>query len=118
MTKSSNTERAQKINTAVALRKKSNSLAEAADALSTQYGISKRQAYRYVKEAESTGRQIPVPDQKIAFTVKLSENLVDTLRQHAKIKEQALSEVVTQALEAFLCKGRRRGKAEGNRESN
>jgi hypothetical protein len=80
-------------------------------ALSAQYGISKRQAYRYVKEAESAGRQIPVPDQKVAFTVKLSQNLTQSLRQYAQFKGQTLSEVVTQALEAFLYKGRRRGKA-------
>jgi hypothetical protein len=31
------------------------------------------------------------------------------LRQYAQFKGQTLSEVVTQALEAFLYKGRRRG---------
>jgi predicted DNA-binding transcriptional regulator YafY len=109
MTKSSNTERAKRINTAIVFLKKFNSLAEAAVALSAQYGISKRQAYRYMKEAESAGREIPVPDQKIAFTVKLSQNLTLALRQYAQFKGQTLSEVVTQALEALLYKGRRRG---------
>src|SRR3989339_593535 len=109
MTKSTNTERAKKINTAVAFLKEFGSLVEAAVALSSQYGISKRQAYRYVKEAETAGRKIPVPDQKVAFTVKLSQNLTLVLRQYAQFKGQTLSEVVTQALEAFLYKGRRRG---------
>jgi predicted DNA-binding transcriptional regulator YafY len=109
MTKSSNTERAKRINTAISFLKEFSSLAEAALALSAQYGISKRQAYRYVKEAETTGRQIPVPDQKVAFTVKLSKSLTQSLRQHAQFMGQTLSEVVTQALEAFLYKGRRRG---------
>jgi predicted DNA-binding transcriptional regulator YafY len=109
MTKSTNTERAKRINTAVALLKEFDSIAEAAFALSFQYGMSKRQAYRYVKEAESAGRKIPVPDQKVAFTVKLSQNLTQALRQYAQFKGQTLSEVVTQALEAFLYKGRRSG---------
>jgi len=109
MTKSTNTERAKKINTAVALLKEFGSLADAAVALSSQCGISKRQAYRYVKAAETAGRKIPVPDQKVAFTVKLSQNLTLVLRQYAQFKGQTLSEVVTQALEAFLYKGRRRG---------
>jgi hypothetical protein len=111
MTKSSNTERAKRINTAISFLKEFSSLAKAAMALTAQYGISKRQAYRYVKEAESAGKQIPVPDQKVAFTVKLSQNLTQSLRQYAQFKGQTLSEVVTQALEAFLYKGRRRGKA-------
>ena len=106
MTKSSNTERAKRINTAISFLKEFSSLAEAALALSAQYGISKRQAYRYVKEAETAGRQIPVPDQKVA---KLSKSLTQSLRQHAQFMGQTLSEVVTQALEAFLYKGRRRG---------
>ncbi len=118
MTKSSNTERAKRINTAIAFLQESRSPAEAAVALSAQYGISKRQAYRYVKEAESAGGQIPVPDQKIAFTVKLSENLTQALRQYTQHKGQTLSEVVTLALEAFLYKGRRRGSAKGKNSRN
>jgi predicted DNA-binding transcriptional regulator YafY len=109
MTKSTNTERAKRINAALAFIKEYRSLTDAAVALSSQYGISRRQAYRYVKEAESAGRKIPVPDQKVAFTVKLSRDLTLALRQYAQLKGQTLSEVVTKALEAFLYKGRRRG---------
>ncbi len=113
MTKSSNTERAQKINMAITLLKENTTPTEVATILATQYGMSKRQAYRYVKEAESAGGQIPVPDQKIAFTVKLSRSLTRVLREYAKLENRTLSEVVTRALEAFLYKGRRRGQAEG-----
>jgi predicted DNA-binding transcriptional regulator YafY len=109
MTKSSNTERAKRVNMAINLLKKSVSLSETATMLSSLYGISKRQAYRYIKEAESAGNQIPVPDQKTAFTVKLSENLTKEIRQYARLKGQTISEVVTEALEFFLYKGRRSG---------
>lgn len=109
MTKSSNTERAQRVNAAIDLLKKFGEVTKAALVLATQYGMSKRQAYRYMKEADAVGRQIPVPDQKTAFTVKLSKNLTQALRQYAQAKGQTLSEVVTKALEAFLYKGRRRG---------
>jgi molybdenum-dependent DNA-binding transcriptional regulator ModE len=114
MSKSSNTERAKRVNMAIALLKKSGSISEAATALSTQYGISKRQAYRYVKEAEVAGKQVAVPARKIAFTVKVSENLTQELRQYARFKDQTLSEVVTEALMALLHKGWRRGQNEGN----
>jgi predicted DNA-binding transcriptional regulator YafY len=109
MTKSSQPERAQRINAALALIKKYKAPAKAAKALAAQYGISRRQAYRYVHEAEATGTQVPIPDKKIAFTVKLSQGLIRAVRHYANSTGKTLSEVVAQALEAFLQSGRRRG---------
>ena len=109
MTRSSNPERAQRINAALSLIKKEKSPAKAAEALAGKYGISKRQAYRYVNEAEGIGKEVPIPDAKIAFTVKLSKSLIKGLRKYAKTRGQSLSEIVTQALEVFLENGRRRG---------
>ncbi len=74
-----------------------------------QYGISKRQAYRYIQEAKMIRKDVPIPDTKIAFTVKLSQNLIQALRQHAKDTGKTLSEIVTRSLEAFLQNGQRRG---------
>ncbi len=98
-----------RVNMAIDLLKESGSFSKTAESLSSHYGISKRQAYRYVKMAESVGTQIPIPEKKIAFTVKLSENLTQELRQYAQIKDQTLSEVVTETLEVLLYKGRRSG---------
>jgi predicted DNA-binding transcriptional regulator YafY len=109
MTRSNSTDRAKRINAALILIKEEKSLAKVAAALADKYGISKRQAYRYVHEAEGIGQEVPVPDTKIAFTVKLSQNLIKALRKYAKARGQSLSEIVTQALEAFLQSGRRRG---------
>ena len=109
MARSSNSVRAERINAAVALIGQLGSSAAAARALAAQYGISKRQAYRYVHEAKVVGKEVPIPDRKIAFTVKLSQNLVQALRQCARSTGKSLSEIVTEALEAFLYKGRRRG---------
>ena len=114
MVKSTNTQRAHLLNAAITLLKRHGLPARAARALADQYKISERQAYRYVKEAQITGRPIPIPDSKIAFTVKLSRNLIQTLRQYARARGQSISEVVTQALETFLYKGRRRGQTEGS----
>ena len=74
-----------------------------------QYGISKRQAYRYIQEAKMIRKDVPIPDTKIAFTVKLSQNLIQALRQQAKDTGKTLSEIVTRSLEAFLQNGQRRG---------
>jgi predicted DNA-binding transcriptional regulator YafY len=109
MVRSSTLERARRVNAALALLKQYDSVAKAAAALASQYGISKRQAYRYVQEARVTGKEVPIPEKKIAFTVKLPQGLIQALRQFAKSTGQSLSEIVTEALEAFLYKGRGRG---------
>lgn len=109
MAKSSQSERAQRINAAVELLQQHDSMAQAANALSTRYAISKRQAYRYVHEADALGEKVPVPQPKVAFTVKLAETLVRRLRRHAQATGRPLSEIATQALETFLAKDRGRG---------
>ena len=109
MARSSSSERARRINAALALIEQHGSAARAAAALAAEYGMSRRQAYRYVHEAEVMGKEVPIPEKKIAFTVKLSQNLIQVVRQRAKSTGQSLSDIVTQALEAFLYKGRGRG---------
>jgi predicted DNA-binding transcriptional regulator YafY len=104
--KSTHVERAQRINTALSLIKKLDTVSKAADAMTEEYGISKRQAYRYIHDANKIGAEIPIPDQKIAFTVKLSQSLIRGLREYAKQSGQSLSEIVTQSLEVFLQNGR------------
>ena len=104
--KSTQAERAQRINTALSLMKKHNNVAKAADAMTEKYGISKRQAYRYIHEAGKIGAELPIPDQKIAFTVKISQSLIQTLREYAKKSGKSLSQIVTQSLEGFLQNGR------------
>lgn len=74
-----------------------------------EYGISKRQAYRYLGEARTRDGPVPIPDRKVAFTVKLSEELIEALRKHARIGGKRLSELVAEALGDFLRKGRGRG---------
>ncbi len=74
--------------------------------MAEKYGVSKRQAYRYVQQAMRIGEEVPVPDRKIAFTVKLSRSLVGALREYAERSGKSLSEIVTQTLEDFLQNGR------------
>ena len=109
MGKSSNLERAKRINSARAFINRHDTAAKAVSGMIDQYGISKRQAYRYIQEAKMIRKDVPIPDTKIAFTVKLSQNLIQALRQHAKDTEKTLSEIVTRSLEAFLQNGQRRG---------
>ena len=102
MGRSSNAVKAERINMAQKLLHKSKDLSEAAVAMVQTLGISKRQAYRYLREAQEHERPVPIPEQKIAFTVKLPQGLVEALHQRAHARNQQLSELVTEALAAFL----------------
>jgi hypothetical protein len=110
MTRSSNAQRAQRINAALVMMQKYDTLADAATALAKAYAMSQRQAYRYLREAKLQGKSVPVPEEKIVFTVKLPHGLVHQLRQRAHQRGESLSELVAQALTGFLGKGRRRGR--------
>ena len=110
MARSSDAVKAERINAALDALRRYDSLAEAAQALVQAYGMSKRQAYRYLREAQTHDQPVPLPEPKVAFTVKLSEGLVQRLRQRAAQTGLSLSDLVTQAVEVFLRRGRRRGR--------
>lgn len=102
MARSPNVELAQRINATLDLLRVSASKDEVIVVLRRRYRISKRQAYRYVLEAEKTHRKVPVPEAKGVFTVKLPLGLIGRLRQLASSTGASLSTLVTQALETFL----------------
>lgn len=116
--KSTKAELTQRINAALLLIREYNSISKAADIMVEQYSISKRQAYRYVQQASKTGKQVAVPEPKIAFTVKLSQELVQRLREFAKHTEKQLSTIVTQSLEDFLQNGQEPGRKKQKRSRN
>ena len=64
MTKSTHSVRAKRINTALGLIQKHSQLSEAAADMVRHYGLSKRQAYRYLEMAKQLTEPIVVPDQK------------------------------------------------------
>lgn len=100
--RSSSTQLAQRINGALLLLRRLRSGTKAVAALVRQYRISRRQALRYVRQAQSVGRMQPIPERKLVFTVKIPLSLVRALRQMAKSTGESLSVLVTRALEAFL----------------
>ena len=102
MGRSSNAVKAERINLAQKFLHESQELSEAAVAMVQLLSISKRQAYRYLREAQEYERPVPIPAQKIAFTVKLPQPLVEALHERAHKRKQPLSELVTQALETFI----------------
>jgi hypothetical protein len=102
MKRSSNIEKAYRINEAMELFKKHNSASKAAIELAKQFNFSERQAKRYIQLAKVEREPVPIPDVKIAFTVKLSEGLLQKLRDYSSKSGHSLSKIVTKALETFL----------------
>jgi len=96
----------ERVNTARSLLKEGSSKDEALSVIADRFGVSRRQAYRYIEEALRIKHTVPVPGRKVVFTVKVPEGLVSIIRHVANATGESLSAIVTQALKAFL---KRRG---------
>jgi hypothetical protein len=99
---------AQRVNAAADLLAGGVSAAEAAEMLSGRFGVSTRQARRYVDQARSAGRR-PMPEPTVVFTVKLPASLAARVRRQAARSGTTISATVTEALTEFLSRSRGRG---------
>ena len=99
-------EYAARVNAAAELVAAGSSVSGAARELAGRFGLSQRQARRYVERAAAGGR-VEVPQPSVVFTVKLPVQLVALVRAHAAGTGRTISSVVVQALEEFLSRGRR-----------
>jgi len=99
-------ERAERVNAAAALVQAGVPAVEAVRRLAGQFGVSVRQARRYVDQAASSGR-VAVPETSVVFTVKLPAELAERVRAHARESGSTISAVVARALTEFLSRGRR-----------
>jgi len=97
-------EYAVRVNAAVELAAAGTAPAEAARVLAARFGVSVRQARRYV-DAAGDGR-VEIPDRAVAFTVKLPEGLASRVRAYAAEHRLAISAVVAAALVEFLARDR------------
>ena len=70
--------------------------------MSRQFAMSRRQAYRYIEEAQLIGRPVPVAEAATAVTFKLPPSLVDAVRARAAAEGTTISDMVSRALRAFL----------------
>ena len=109
MARASDAQKAERLNLARSLLREHEHMPEAADQLALSCSISKRQAYRYLKQAQQLKHPVPVVDAKVSFTVKLSRSLVERLRTYAASTGLTLSEIVSRALLAVLHRGGGRG---------
>lgn len=101
MSKSSESEQARRVNATVRLLKQEAS-PEVLSWLVAQYGLSRRQAYRYLQQAQSAGGPLLIPESKKVFTVKLPVSLIRQVRQQARREGGAISQWVAEALRRSL----------------
>ena len=109
MSRSNGAERAQRLNAAFDLLAQGCAVAQATDMLTDAFGLSRRQAYRYVQEAQTIKRPVPVSAPGVAVTVKVPQDIATKLRAHAHATGSTIGDVVSRAVSALLARERRRG---------
>lgn len=89
---------------ALDLLKKKTPPPEVAAALAARFDLSARQAYRYLQRAQRVTKPLALPEPKAVFTVKLPPRLIQRVQRRARARGQPISQVVSEALQAFLTK--------------
>ena len=108
MIRSTRVQKAERLRAARRLLADEIGMAEAAMALSRTFGLSRRQAYRYLELARA-GAPPLAAENSVTITLKMPESLARGLRAHATARGVTTSEVVRQAVAAFLAAKRRHG---------
>ena len=94
-------EYAERVNRAAVLVREV-SPAEAVRALQAEFGLSERQARRYVNAGLERPDGVPVPERTAVFTVRLAPSLIGALRERASASGQSLSAVTGEAVRGYL----------------
>jgi predicted DNA-binding transcriptional regulator YafY len=108
MIRSTRVQKAERLRAARRLLADEIGMAEAAVALSRTFGLSRRQAYRYLELARA-GAPPLAAENSVTITLKMPESLARDLRAHATSRGVTASEVVRQAVAAFLAAKLRHG---------
>ncbi|MDH4261033.1 MAG: hypothetical protein OEW16_12140 [Gammaproteobacteria bacterium] len=109
MARSTKANKARQLNAAYRLLQSNTGLPEAAQSLSHEFGLSRRQAYRYLEQAAELGHPVPIEEASIPITLKLPPSTVRLLRSSASRSGLTIGEIVTRALRTFLSALRRHG---------
>jgi hypothetical protein len=102
MPRSTNAQRSQRLNAAFDLLAQGHPVSQAAAMLTEQFGLTLRQAHRYLQEAQTIKRPVRVPSPIVPITIKLPEDIATRLRQHAQGTGTTIGDVVARAVVALL----------------
>lgn len=109
MSRSTNAERAYRLNAAFDLLAHGCAVARAAAMLTEEFGLSRRQAHRYLQEAQSIKRPVAICAPNVPITVKVPEDIAMKLRVHARATGTTIGDVVSRAVLVLLAREYRRG---------
>ena len=77
--------------------------------MSRAFGLSQRQAYRYLHAARGLDHPVTAPSASIPITIKIPGDVVEALRTHAKTSGLTMGEIVARAVSTFLSSARKQG---------
>lgn len=109
MTRSTKAGKARHLNAAYRLLERKIELPQAAQSLSREFGLSRRQAYRYLEEAAQLDHPVEVIEATAAITLKLPTSAMRMLRSYAGRSGLTLGEIVARALAEFFRARRKHG---------
>ena len=109
MVRSTRSQKVERLNAAYRLLAQGNTASEAALRLSQRFGLSQRQAYRYVQDARSMTREAEPAEALTPITIKIPGTLAEALRVHARSSGLSIGEIVARALRRFFSEPSRRG---------
>jgi predicted DNA-binding transcriptional regulator YafY len=109
MARSTDAQKAERLNAAHSLLARGTSMADAVVSLSRQFGLSRRQAYRYLQEAQAIGHAVPLVAPSVPITIKMPANVVRDVRAYAVLSGLTIGEIVTRAITAFIAAVRGHG---------
>jgi hypothetical protein len=109
MARSTKAAKARQLNAAHHLLQRGIPLPEAVQRLSRQFGLSGRQAYRYLEQTTHLDRPVEACETTVPMTLKLPAETARLLRAYARSSGLTIGAIVTRALAAFLNTQRRHG---------
>lgn len=98
----SEAEKTRRLNRARSLLEEFQQRPDCVERLRTEFAISIRQAYRYLREAQQLSQHVPVPDDKAVLSVRIPRSLILRLREGSAATGTAVSELVSRALRALF----------------
>ena len=102
MTRSTNCEKNQRLNKAFELLAKGYTTPRAAEVLVGQFGISLRQAYRYLLGAQRIGQLIPIANPTVPVTIKIPKDVALQIRTYAHTNNLNIGEIISHAVLVYL----------------
>jgi hypothetical protein len=109
MSRATDPEKAERLNAAHRLVASGSSVPDAVQTLVREFHLSRRQAYRYVQEAQAIGHPVPRVEPSIPVTFKIPADVIRDLRAYAASSGLTLGEIVARAITAFLAAVRKHG---------